>query len=55
MAIAIHVRTRRKIHSSIKKIIRLKFSFFQENILHKDNHYLKEQLNNRSNLIIVIS
>jgi len=43
MAIAIHVHTRRKIHSSTKKTIRLKFYFFQENILFKDNRYLKEQ------------
>jgi len=29
-----------KYHSNAKKITRFKFSFFQENILYKDDHYL---------------
>jgi len=38
-----------KYHSSAKKITQFKFSSFQENILYKDNSYLKkkDKLNNR--------
>jgi len=48
MTIAIHVHAE-KCHSSAKKITQFKFSSFQENILCKDNHYLKkkDKLNNR--------
>jgi len=44
--IAMHVRTQK--NSSAKKIIQFKFFSFQENILCKDNRYLKEKykLNN---------
>jgi len=40
MSIAIHVRTRKKSHSSAKKITQFKFSSFQENILCKNKRYL---------------
>jgi len=43
MSIAIHVRTRKKYHSSAKKITQFKFSFFQENIFCKDNRYLLKE------------